>query len=295
MKILLTGANGFTGYHFQQAAAQYNYDIIPLTANLTDANALNTCVQQISPDAVVHLAGISTVHDSTINYYDVNVFGTLNLLNALCTLTNKPKHILLSSSANIYGTSNGALLTENTPPAPVNHYAMSKLAMEHMARTYLDRLPIFFVRPFNYTGPLQKTCFIIPKLIQHFIQRASSIELGDCTVQREFNDVRFVCEAYCQLLTAAAPGSVYNICTGKSIALHTVIERLQHLTGHNIEVKTNPLYLRSNEIQRLTGCPEKLFNTLNLQYNYSLDDTLKWMLTFMSEPIRKAQEPGRPG
>src|SRR5690606_29793103 len=136
----------------------------------------------------------------------------------------RPRSVLLASSANVYGNTECSPIAETQPPAPVNHYAMSKLAMEHMARTYADRLPLFFTRPFNYTGPGQDASFVIPKLVTHFARRAPAVELGNLDVEREFNDVRFVCEAYLSLLQKAVPGEVYNICTGAPLTLRAVID-----------------------------------------------------------------------
>ena len=86
-------------------------------------------------------------------FYNVNVLGAMNLLAGLTALPVKPRKVLLASSANVYGNCDASPITEGQLAAPVNHYAMSKLAMEQMAWTYLDRLPIVITRPFNYTGP----------------------------------------------------------------------------------------------------------------------------------------------
>ncbi|HVY53646.1 MAG TPA: NAD-dependent epimerase/dehydratase family protein, partial [Gammaproteobacteria bacterium] len=192
MRILVTGADGFTGRHFIQAAQAQGHEIVRLKANLTDYSLVQEEVAQNSCDAVVHLAAISFVGAADeSSFYRVNVVGTCNLLKALTTLTVTPKIILLASSANIYGNCDQSPISEEQVPAPLNHYAMSKLAMEHMARTYMDMLPIFFVRPFNYTGPGQGEIFILPKIAAHFAKRAPFIELGNIQVAREFNDVRF--------------------------------------------------------------------------------------------------------
>ena len=71
-----------------------------------------------------------------------------------------------------------AELTEDTCPAPYNHYAASKLAMEHMVRTWFDRLPIIVTRPFNYTGPGQDDRFVVPKIVGHYRRRAARISWG---------------------------------------------------------------------------------------------------------------------
>ena len=279
MKLLVTGASGFTGKHFVKAAHDYGHEVIALEADLRDCDAVKQQVLQAAPEAVVHLAGISFVgHADPCAFYHVNVIGTLNLLDALTALTQPPSGILLASSANVYGNCEQSPITEEQSPAPVNHYAMSKLAMEYMARTYLDRLPLFFARPFNYIGPGQRESFVTPKLVAHFVQRAESVDLGNIDVEREFNDVRFVCEAYLQLLDKAVPGEVYNICSGKPIALKSVFDLLSQITGHHMQIKLNPAFVRDNEIHRLYGNPEKLYRLVGDIPLPALQDTLQWML-----------------
>ena len=279
MKLLLTGAEGFTGRHFAAGARACGHEVVALQANLGDADALKAEVAQVAPEAVVHLAAISFVgHADASAFYNVNVIGTLNLLDALAALAHPPGRVLLASSANVYGNCEQSPITEAQPPAPVNHYAMSKLAMEHMARTYLDRLPLFFVRPFNYTGPGQAASFVIPKLVAHFARRAEAVELGNLDVEREFNDVRFVCEAYLQLLHKATPGEVYNICTGQPVTLKEVLALLSQITGHPLQVEVNPAFVRANEIHRLCGSPAKLDAAIGGIASPALADTLRWML-----------------
>jgi nucleoside-diphosphate-sugar epimerase len=279
LKLLLTGADGFTGRHFAAGASACGHEVVALQANLGDADALKAEVAQVAPEAVVHLAAISFVgHADASAFYNVNVIGTLNLLDALAALARPPGRVLLASSANVYGNCEQSPITEAQPPAPVNHYAMSKLAMEHMARTYLDRLPLFFVRPFNYSGPGQAASFVIPKLVAHFARRAEAVELGNLDVEREFNDVRFVCEAYLQLLHKAMPGEVYNICTGKPVTLKEVLALLSQITGHQLPVKVNTAFVRANEIHRLCGSPAKLDAAIGGIVLPTLADTLRWML-----------------
>lgn len=279
MKILLTGAAGFTGLFFKSAAEAAGHQVLALQADLTDKAAVAAEVLQAAPDAVVHLAAISFVgHADDTAFYGVNVVGTMNLLAGLAALPVKPSKVLLASSANVYGNCDASPITEEQPAAPVNHYAMSKLAMEHMARTYLDRLPVVFSRPFNYTGPGQAPNFLIPKLVSHFAQRASSIELGNLHVEREFNDVRMVCDAYLALLAHGVPGEVYNVCSGQPYTLQHVMALLSGITGHTMDVQVNPAFVRANEVHRLCGSPDKLLRATGALPAYGLDQTLSWML-----------------
>jgi len=180
MRLLLTGARGFTGRYLTQAAQAAGHEVVPLVANLTDAAAVADEVAAVRPEVVAHLAAISFVaHADATAFYAVNTVGSTNLLAALAQLPQPPQRVLLASSANVYGNCPVSPITEAQPPAPVNHYAMSKLAMETLARTWMDRLPIVITRPFNYTGPGQAEQFVIPKLITHFARRAPLVELGN--------------------------------------------------------------------------------------------------------------------
>ena len=279
MKILLTGAAGFTGLFFKSAAEAAGHQVVALQADLTDKAAVAAEVLQAAPNAVVHLAAISFVgHSDDTAFYGVNVLGTLNLLAGLAALPVKPAKVLLSSSANVYGNCDASPITEFQPPAPVNHYAMSKLAMEYMARIYLDRLPVVFTRPFNYTGPGQSPNFLIPKLVSHFAQRAPSIELGNLHVEREYNDVRMVCDAYLGLLAHGETGEVYNVCSGQPHTLQTVLDELQNITGHHLNVRVNPEFVRANEVHSLCGDPAKLLACVGPLRQPVLRETLQAML-----------------
>lgn len=283
MKILLTGASGFTGRPFAEMARAAGHQVVVLDCDLADKAALRQQVLAAAPDSVVHLAAISFVGQADENaFYAVNVVGTLNLLDAVLALPQAPQRILLASSANVYGNCDASPITESQPPAPMNHYATSKLAMEHMARTYGDRLSLLFTRPFNYTGVGQASQFLIPKLVNHFARRAPGIELGNLHVEREFNDVDMVCAAYLQLLEHGQPGETYNICSGNAYTLQHVIALLSQITGHQIDVTVNPAFVRVGEVHRLCGSPAKLQALPALQggpfLSRSLEDTLRHML-----------------
>ncbi len=279
MNILITGANGFTGRHFTEHARLAGHKVLPLEADLRDPVAVSATVAATDYDAVVHLAAISFVgHADNTAFYAVNVVGTTNLLQALAANGSCPSCVLVASSANVYGNCESSPIAETQPAAPVNHYAASKLAMEHMARTFSDRLPIVITRPFNYTGPGQELQFLIPKLVNHFARRAPRIEIGNLNVEREFNDVRMVCEAYLRLLERGAPGQTYNVCSGQPYTLRHVLATLEELTGHKMDVEINPAFVRANEVHRLCGDPTMLLKCVGTLTHMHLTDTLQWMI-----------------
>lgn len=282
MKILITGASGFTGKHFYNLATQAGHDPISLAANITEPQAVASEIHALGHiDAVVHLAAISFVgHANDAEFYSVNTVGTSNLLAALSKLPseNQPKKVLVASSANVYGNCDHSPIAEAQVPAPTNHYATSKLAMEWVAKTFLDRLPIVIARPFNYTGPGQPASFLIPKLITHFSERRPHIELGNIHVEREFNDVRMVCDAYLRLLAQGIPGETYNICSGTPHTIQSVMECLENLTHHKVEVLINPAFVRTNEVHRLCGDPSHLERCIGPLKEFKLASTLSSML-----------------
>jgi nucleoside-diphosphate-sugar epimerase len=285
LTVLLTGAGGFTGRYLWRALEGRGYKVVPLQfegpnpCDLTDLLATERAVRAARPDAVVHLAALSFVgHDNAEEFYRVNVFGTLNLLQALAGLDSLPRRILIASSANVYGTPDIEVLDESICPAPVNHYANSKLAMEHMVRSsWFNRLPIVITRPFNYTGPGQAKHFVIPKIVQHFRDGASFIELGNLNVFRDFSDVDDVVAAYLALLESDVHSEIVNICSGQGIALLDVIGTMNGLAGYEIEVRVNPEFVRENEVPRLVGSNAKLHSLVKLSPPRPFAETLKRM------------------
>ena len=290
-KALVTGLKGFTGRYVAAELAAHGWEVWGLgshpdaadpsyrCADLADAAALQRVVAEVRPDAVLHLAAIAFVgHGEADDFYRVNLLGTRHLLAALAALPDPPGCVLLASSANVYGNTQGGVLTESTPPAPANDYAVSKLAMEQMARLFMDRLPITLVRPFNYTGVGQSADFLLPKIVQHFRDKAERIELGNLDVWRDFSDVRAVVQAYRRLLDAKPAGQVFNVCSGCTHSLREVLAMAVDLSGHSLEVCVNPAFVRANEVRSLSGSPERLVECIGPWSSPPLRDTLAWML-----------------
>ncbi|MDC7682880.1 GDP-mannose 4,6-dehydratase [Asticcacaulis sp. BYS171W] len=295
-RVLVTGIGGFAGSYVSADLAAHGYEIVGLTSstpielagvtkvfqiNLLDADGLKRLTEQIRPTHVIHLAAISFVgHGNVGEIYDTNIMGTRNLLSALAALPDKPQSVLLTSSANIYGNSDMGFLSETDAVNPANDYAVSKVAMEYMARQFQDILNIVIARPFNYTGVGQSTRFLVPKIVEHFRARSSFIELGNTDVARDFSDVRMVTQALRALIeTSAAAGQIYNICSGRPYSLEYIIDTCAQITGHRMEVKVNPAFVRQNEIKLLAGNPEKFRKEIGQFDDYPFERTLEWMLT----------------
>jgi nucleoside-diphosphate-sugar epimerase len=166
------------------------------------------------------------------------------------------------------------VLSETLCPNPINHYGISKLAMEFVTRTYFDTLPIIITRPFNYTAPEQNINFVIPKIAKAFKEKASILELGNIDVYREYNSIEFICECYYKLAISNFTSEILNLCSGKTHSLNEIIKICTEISKHSLEIKINPNFVRSNEIYKLSGSPEKLNGMINLSIDYSIEDTL---------------------
>lgn len=279
MLTLVTGIDGFTGHYVKEELEANGHTVVGLSGDLTDAKAIDKEILSLQPEAVIHLAGLAFVGDDNVNaFYEVNLVGTRNLLQALAKHTPKLSSVLVTSSANVYGNSTGGVLDESMSPNPSNDYAVSKLAMEYMTRLFSNKLPLCIVRPFNYTGVGQNEKFLIPKIVRHFLDKEPVIELGNLDVWREFGDVRTVAKIYRMLIENCPTGETLNVCTGQTYSLKEVIQLGKKLTGHNIEIKVNPEFVRENEVRELKGDNTRLNRWLGNIPTYTFEETLSWML-----------------
>ena len=295
-KVLVSGVDGFTGRYLAPLLASAGHEVHGLVqrmpvdqvdgvssmhlADLTQPAQVMDVVAAAAPRFVVHLAGISFVGSNPDLMYRVNLVGTRNLLEAVASLSHAPEAIVLASSANVYGNATAGLLDEMAPPAPANDYAVSKLAMEYVAKTYSSRLPLTICRPFNYTGIGQAEAFLLPKIVAHIRKGAAEIELGNLDVARDFSDVRDVSSIYARLIrTPAAIGATLNICSGKAYTLREVLGLVRDISGKELAVRINPAFVRSNEVKNLLGDRSRMDALLPGSCGkIPLVDTLRWMI-----------------
>ena len=281
-RILLTGDQGFTGKYLRKDLERRGFEVVGLKADLgldiLDGSKLQSKVKNLNLDYACHLAAVSSVtHGRLVDFYNVNVIGTLNLLQALTCNLNIQK-VILSSTANLYLGNAYKKLSEDMPIKPSNHYAVSKLAMEEISRQFADDLPITLTRPFNYTGVGQDHKFLVPKIINAFKKRLDVIELGNLDVVRDYSDVRTVSETYCNLLLTERPLNVVNICSGAGHSINEIIEYCCKISGHRPRIVVNSAFVRNNEITRLVGDNTVLRSCLPETAKISLKETLVWML-----------------
>ena len=295
-RILLTGAEGFTGRYLARHLAERGWSVHGLVrpgtdltrieggadclaVDLRDAAATGAAVRAIRPDGVIHLAGISSpVHGNPEEIYATNLVGTRHLLAALAELGTAPRTIL-ASSANVYSAGLSGRIAEDAPLGPVNDYGVSKLAMESLRGVFAQALPIIVTRPFNYTGVGQSSRFVIPKIVGALQAEAATVELGNIDVSRDWSDVRFVSDCYARLIDCpTAVGGTFNICSGVAVSLREVIEQACAAAGRTIQVSFNPAFARANEIPRLWGDNTRLAGAIGPLAPPPIAETMHWML-----------------
>lgn len=289
-RALITGIHGFTGRYMAAELKAQGCEVIGIgrqpseeagyyQVDLADTAALQKLLAEIQPDIVVHLAAVAFVgHGVADAFYQVNLIGTRNLLEAIDACGKTPDCVLIASSANVYGNASEGSLDETTPASPANDYAVSKLAMEHMANLWQARLPLIIARPFNYTGVGQDENFLLPKIVAHFLRKADRIELGNLDVWRDFSDVRAVVSAYRGLLEVQPLGQTINVSSGVTHSLREVIDMCSEITGHEIITEVNPAFVRENEVKTLCGDNSRLRGLVPEWKTPPLKETLRWML-----------------
>lgn len=293
-KVLITGADGFTGRYLSSRLVDRQHHVVGLSrtasvldngvhvhaCDLCDITSLQQMISTCAADWVVHLAAISFVaHTDVTELYQANIVGTRNLLDLLSRAAVTPSRVLVASSANIYGNRRQGILTEDMLPEPANDYGVSKQAVEALARIYGKQLPIIVTRPFNYTGRGQSPQFLLPKIVEHFQNRAPSIRLGNIDIARDFSDVRTVVDCYIRLLECEeALGGTFNICSGQAHLLRDVIAMAERKTGHHIELEIDSNLVRRDEVKTLAGSKAALERVIGPVDAIPLGHTIDWML-----------------
>jgi GDP-6-deoxy-D-talose 4-dehydrogenase len=273
-RVLVTGLSGFTGAHLLPRLRQDGWEVLGLglghamdgvetfETDLGDRAGMARWLREVQPTHVLHLAALSHVVGEALPFYQTNVIGTENLLLALADAGIAPQKLVLASSANIYGNAGDAPISEDLPPRPMNHYALSKAAMELVVRKWADRWPVIVVRPFNYTGPGQSETFLFAKLAAAFRRREPRIVLGNLDVARDLSHVRLVVDCYARLLASDVRSETLHICSGCCVSLREAVAILSGLTGHRPEIVSDPALQRPDDIMRLQGDPSRLLGVL---------------------------------
>jgi GDP-4-dehydro-6-deoxy-D-mannose reductase len=296
VNVLVTGATGFAGRHLCRRLLALGHDVVGTTidaadraphplvvCDVTDGDAVDETVREAGPDAVVHLAAIASVRAANAMApvaFDTNVRGAQHVLES--TIAHAAGATFLAiSSAEVYGRVAPAdlPLRETQPVAPTHVYGITKAALESLCRAYGDRLRIVILRPFNHIGPGQSAAFVSSSFAKQIADiEAGRVEpvlrVGNLGAQRDFTDVRDMVEAYCLALEHCEPDAPYNICSGKAVAIHTVLEMLLSMTDACVQVEQDPARLRPSDLPVLRGSADRFVQATGWEREYELSQTL---------------------
>jgi len=288
-RLFVTGLRGFVGRHLARriAGEPQTMEIAHTPEfDLRDRTALERILGEVQPELVIHLAAQSAVPQSFADprtTYDVNFFGTLNLLEALAA-TRFRGRLLYIGSGDAYGRVSDASLpiNETQPLRPRSPYAVSKAAAEALCFQWSQTGPfeIVLARPFNSIGPEQSTRFAIPDFAQRIVEISVGrgtprLETGDVDVTRDFTDVRDVVAAYSALLVKGVNGEVYNVCSGRERVLRDLINQMAAIAGITVELVADPARHRHGEQRRMAGNPAKLIDATGWSASIPIDTTLR--------------------
>ncbi|MFT3842595.1 MAG: GDP-mannose 4,6-dehydratase [Myxococcaceae bacterium] len=276
MRVVITGAGGFVGPHLSRVMrargatvlgwSDHSAADIDTVCDLRDPAATDAAMAAARPDAVIHLAGLSSVADCAkdpAQAFAVNTQGTWNLL--LAVKRHRPKaRVLFVSSGEVYGAAAGPHPIDETVAAqPINIYGATKRAAEVLALQLAhEGLEVVIARSFNHIGAGQTPTFVLPSFARQLAQvpRGSKVVLnvGNLAAVRDFSHVDDVVEGYALLLDKGERGQFYNVGSGTGRAIEALLQMLVKLSGRDAEVQVDPARLRPLEIPALVGKVDKM-------------------------------------
>lgn len=299
--LFITGLSGFVGQHIQSRlqGEDASWELLPATSpyDLTNPDSLIDLWPQL-PDAVIHLAGQTFVPEAfrdPARTFDINLLGTLNLLQALKARGFKGTFLYVSSG-DVYGQVEEPALpiTEQQPPCPRNPYAVSKLSAEFLSLQWglSEGWPVLVARPFNHIGTGQKESFVIASAARQINRikqglQAPRLEVGDIDVTRDFLDVGDVVSGYFALLEKGTPGQVYNICSGREQSIRSLIEQMGDLAEVELQLVQDPARMRRADQRRVCGSHQRLARTTGWTPQITTQQSLRAILSDWETRVRQ--------
>lgn len=155
-----------------------------------------------------------------------------------------------------------------------------------MSKVYVKAfgMNVIMTRSFNHIGPRQDERFVVPSFINRILEIKKAgliegeIETGDTTIIRDFVDVRDVVRAYYMLLEQGTPGEIYNICSGKAMALSEIIDYVADDVGVKVTTRMNPEFVRPDDNREIVGSAYKIEAELGWKAERDIRDTLHDMV-----------------
>ncbi len=315
MKALITGIRGFVGGHLTKLLLARGDEVVGLDCDdknldididgepirifkgdLRDEDIVAKALNEFKPDCLFHLAAQSSVKlsfENPLETFSANLIGTLILLETISKLDFPVKTLVISSSE-IYGRlkPEECPVGEDHPMNPINPYAVSKAAVDLLARQYHQayQMPVYIARAFSHSGPGQKTvavlsdwAFQIAKMELGLSPR--KMKVGNIKIQRDYTDVRDIVRAYLDIIEKGQPGRPYNVCSGKGYKLSDLLEKYQTLVKKDFEVASDKSRLRPIDIPILIGSYDLLNADTGWNPEIPIETTLADALKFWHDHL----------
>jgi len=301
-RLMVTGLDGFVGRHVKQAVESLRDGRFQLVEargaiELREPATLQQAIEETRPDYVLHLAAQSFVPASVKDpraTYEVNFFGTLNLLQTLKAGGFRGR-MLYVGSAEAYGAVRDEDLpvVESCPLRPRTPYGVSKAAAELLCYQWTQDqgFEIVMSRPFNHLGPGQAEHFVVPDFAKQVTEiklgrREPVLKVGAIDVTRDFTDVRDVVQAYLALMERGESGEAYNVCSGREFSIREILEELIRLAEVECRIIVDSARLRAIERKRNRGSFEKLAKCTGWHPRITLTESLRDVLAYWELKFR---------
>jgi GDP-4-dehydro-6-deoxy-D-mannose reductase len=298
MRVLVTGAAGFVGGHLlpRLEAEGWTVSASDREMDVSDPDAVETRVRDVAPDAIIHLAAVSSVATSWQQpelTYQVNYLGTRTVLEAALRWAPAAR-VILVSTADLYGSTQpgAAPFDETSDLRPHSPYARCKAAADLLGGVYAARgLDVIRVRPFNHTGPGQTDTFVLPS----FARQVASIEagrseptmrVGNLDSVRDFLDIGDVIDAYIHLLDPKVTSGTYNVASGSGIRVGDALRTLCSLAGVEPRIEIASEFFRPTDFA--VGNAARLQIASGWQPRVPFDRTLERLLDYWRGRITAA-------
>ena len=313
-KTLVTGADGFIGSHLVEelimagakvkAFVCYNsfnswgwLDTLPkdklsqievFAGDVRDPNGVRTAVS--GSECIFHLAaliGIPYSYHSPDSYVDVNIKGTLNILQAAREF-NLEK-ILVTSTSEVYGSAQYIPIDEKHMKQGQSPYSATQIGADSMADSFYRSfgLPVTIVRPFNTYGPRQSARAIIPTIITQLLSGKPEIKLGSLTPTRDLVYVKDTARGFIEIAGAdETGGEEINIATGNEISIGDLFAKIAGLMNRQVKIISEDERVRpeKSEVTRLLGDNKKLQRLTGWKPGVSFDEGLRKTIEWFKEP-----------
>ena len=312
MKALILGGAGFVGgYLMEHISRDYGWSITVtkleneiinqenvsiLNLNILDKSAVVSLLNEVRPDYVFHLAAQSSVSLSWKNpslTVDVNIKGSINVLDAVRELNYKPRVLLIGS-----GEEYGHILPEETPikennaVRPGNIYAATKACQNMIGKIYSDayQMDIVMVRAFNHIGPKQAPLFVVADFCKQVAEiekglRESVIKVGNLSAKRDFTDVRDVVRAYTSLIEKGKTGETYNVGSGRAVSIDDILKTILSHSTTDIKVEVDKERLRPVDVPIIEADISKLRECTGWNRHIPLENTIKDTLEYWRNQV----------